>query len=51
VAVEDNPGGVKAAVSAGIACVAFPNENTAQLDFGSADRVVERLSFNVLGSR
>jgi HAD superfamily hydrolase (TIGR01509 family) len=39
VAVEDNSGGVTSATAAGIACVAFPNENTAGHDFGSARRV------------
>jgi HAD superfamily hydrolase (TIGR01509 family) len=43
VAVEDNVGGVEAAVAAGIACVAFPNENTAAGDFTAARRRVDRL--------
>jgi HAD superfamily hydrolase (TIGR01509 family) len=43
VAVEDNVGGVQAAVAAGLTCVAFPNENTAQHDFAAADRRVDRL--------
>ena len=34
VAVEDNVGGAKSAGDAGIACVAFPNENTVEHDFG-----------------
>lgn len=42
VAVEDNVGGVTAAVAAGVECVAFPNENTAGHDFGDT-RVVERI--------
>jgi len=42
VAVEDNPGGVKAAQAAGITCVAFPNANTADLDFDGA-QVRDRL--------
>jgi len=42
VAVEDNPGGVKAAQAAGITCVAFPNTNTAGLDFDGA-QVRDRL--------
>jgi HAD superfamily hydrolase (TIGR01509 family) len=36
VALEDNVGGVEAATAAGITCIAFPNENTAGHDFGSA---------------
>lgn len=47
VAVEDNPGGVQAATAAGVACVAFPNENTAGQDFAGAP-VVERLDFDDL---
>lgn len=49
VAIEDNVGGVQAARSAGIACVAFPNENTAGHDF-DVERV-EALSFNALAAR
>jgi HAD superfamily hydrolase (TIGR01509 family) len=44
VAIEDNLGGVRAALAAGVPCVAFPNENTAVHDFGDT-RVVERLDF------
>jgi HAD superfamily hydrolase (TIGR01509 family) len=43
VAVEDNIGGVQAAVAAGVTCVAFPNENTAQDDFAAARRRVDQL--------
>jgi HAD superfamily hydrolase (TIGR01509 family) len=43
IAVEDNVGGLQAAVAAGVACVAFPNENTAQDDFSAARRRVDRL--------
>jgi len=43
VAVEDNTGGVQAAVAAGVTCVAFPNENTADGDFTAARRRVDRL--------
>ncbi len=43
VAVEDNVGGVQAAAAAGVACVAFPNENTASGDFAVAQRRVDRL--------
>lgn len=35
IAVEDNVGGAKSAADAGIACVAFPNENTVEHDFGA----------------
>jgi len=49
-AIEDNLGGVEAAVSAGIQCVAFPNENTARHDFGAADGTVDRLSFSQLAA-
>lgn len=42
VAVEDNVGGVAAATAAGVPCVAFPNENTADHDFeGAVGRVDE----------
>lgn len=43
VAVEDNVGGVAAARAAGVACVAFPNTNTAGHDFSEADAHVEQL--------
>lgn len=43
VAIEDNVGGVTAAVEAGITCIAFPNENTASDDFGAAVESVEAL--------
>ena len=40
VAIEDNSGGVTSAVSAGVVCVAFPNENTEGQTFeGASDRV------------
>lgn len=45
VAIEDNLGGVASAKAAGIACVAFPNANTAGHDFDSADGRVDRVSF------
>ncbi len=50
VAVEDNVGGVQAAVAAGIPVVAFPNENTASSDFGSAAARVDHLDLAELGS-
>ena len=43
VAIEDNRGGVQAAVAAGVSCVAFPNQNTAGHDFDEADRRVEQV--------
>ena len=43
VAIEDNAGGVRAAVSAGVACVAFPNQNTAGADFSGAAATVDAL--------
>ena len=48
VAVEDNVGGVQAAVAAGVPCVAFPNENTGQHDFSAAADRVSRLDFAAL---
>ena len=48
VAVEDNVGGVEAATAAGVPCVAFPNENTGQHDFGAAAAQVSRLGFDAL---
>lgn len=43
VAIEDNPGGLRAATSAGVACVAFPNQNTAEGDFSGAAATVDEL--------
>ncbi|KIT16432.1 HAD family hydrolase [Jannaschia aquimarina] len=43
VAVEDNPDGAKAALAAGCTCLAWPNENTAGQDFGSAEMVDDPL--------
>lgn len=43
VAIEDNIGGVAAAVAAGIRCIAFPNENTEGGDFSAATQTVESL--------
>lgn len=47
VAIEDNLGGVAGANAAGIACVAFPNENTADHDFGPAV-VVDQINLDEL---
>lgn len=44
VAIEDNVGGLSAARAAGVACVAFPNANTAAHDFGGAT-TVDQLDF------
>ena len=44
VAIEDNPDGVRAAGAAGVACLAFPNENTAAVEFPDATRRVDRLA-------
>ncbi len=49
VAVEDNTDGVTAAESAGLTCVAFPNQNTAGHDFGGA-RVIDRVDFDELAA-
>jgi HAD superfamily hydrolase (TIGR01509 family) len=43
IAIEDNADGVAAAVAAGVACVAFPNENTVTNDLTAADRSVDHL--------
>lgn len=48
VAIEDNVGGVASAVAAGVACVAFPNENTAGHDFARAHHVVDRIDLSEL---
>lgn len=48
VAVEDNVDGVRAATAAGVACVAFPNQNTAGHAFAGADHSVERLDLDDL---
>lgn len=44
VAIEDNVGGVQAANAAGVASVAFPNENTAGHDFSAASGRLEQLT-------
>jgi HAD superfamily hydrolase (TIGR01509 family) len=48
IAIEDNLDGVAAAISAGLDCVAFPNENTAHHDFEQAKYLVDRLDFDRL---
>lgn len=48
VAVEDNVEGAEAAAAAGVACVAFPNENTAGQQFEAAAARVDRVDFDQL---
>jgi HAD superfamily hydrolase (TIGR01509 family) len=48
VAIEDNLNGLDAAKSAGLACVAFPNQNTAHHNFQAADLQTDCLEFNQL---
>jgi HAD superfamily hydrolase (TIGR01509 family) len=43
VAIEDNVGGVRAAVDAHIVCIAFPNQNTADGGFDEAAETVDAL--------
>ncbi len=43
IAIEDNLDGFKAARSAGLSCIAFPNQNTAHHDFEGATCLVNRL--------
>jgi len=51
VAVEDNVDGVRAATAAGLACVAFPNANTAGGDFSAAAEQVDRVDVDDLRKR
>lgn len=44
IAVEDNIGGVRSAVAAGLRCVAFPNENTTDQPFEDVGAGVARVS-------
>jgi HAD superfamily hydrolase (TIGR01509 family) len=46
IAIEDNLGGVEAAIAAGLNCIAFPGQNTAHHKFESAKHRVERLDFD-----
>lgn len=48
VAIEDNLGGIESATAAGIACVAFPNENTAAHDLSTAASRVDSLDSDQL---
>lgn len=43
VAIEDNIGGVRAALAAGLRCIAFPNANTAGADFAEATDTADHL--------
>jgi HAD superfamily hydrolase (TIGR01509 family) len=48
IAIEDNLGGLEAAKSAKLACVAFPGENTAHHNFEAADLQTSHLDFEQL---
>lgn len=50
VAIEDNLGGVTSAQAAGVACVAFPNANTAAHDFSAARARRDRIDLDDLQS-
>jgi len=51
VVVEDNPDGVRAAISAGMTCIAWPGENNVGQDFGGADLAGEDISASVVADR
>ncbi len=48
IAIEDNLGGVEAAIAAGLDCVAFPGEYTTRHNFEKAQHRVNRLDFDAL---
>ncbi|MDQ6697613.1 MAG: HAD-IA family hydrolase [Actinomycetota bacterium] len=48
IAIEDNLGGLASARAAGVACVAFPNENTAGHAFEGAVATVDRIDLDRL---
>lgn len=48
VAIENNVDGLESAKAAGLACIAFPDENTARHNFKTADLQVSRLDFELL---
>ncbi len=50
VAIEDNLGRLESAKSACVACVVFPNQNTAHHDFETADLRTDPLNFDPLKS-
>lgn len=45
VAIEDNVAGVQSATSAGLRCIAFPNQNTAGHTFERAHSVIDVVNF------
>ncbi len=48
IAIEDNSDGLASALAAGIPCVAFPGENTADHDYSRAAEVVDHVNFDAL---
>jgi len=48
VAIENNVDGLESAKSAGLTCIAFPDQNTASHDFKDADLRVSQLDFELL---
>ncbi|WP_309731359.1 HAD-IA family hydrolase [Chamaesiphon sp. OTE_75_metabat_556] len=48
IAIEDNLSGLESAIAAGLDCIAFPNENTADHDFKRANHLVDQLNFEEL---
>lgn len=48
VAIEDTPHGITAARSAGLACIAVPNQVTVLLDLSTADLVIDSLAEHTL---
>lgn len=48
IAIEDNADGVASAAAAGIRCVAFPGENTADHDYSGCIKLTHRMDFNEL---
>lgn len=48
VAIEDNADGLASALAAGIQCIAFPGENTADHDYSGAQQIVDHVSFDAL---
>lgn len=48
VAIENNVDGLESAKSAGLACIAFPDENTVHHNFKTADLQVSQLDFELL---
>lgn len=50
IAIEDNLGGVAAAIAADLTCLAFPNQNTVNHDFTAAHQRIEQLDFERMRS-